>query len=40
MQGTPAGLPFGIPGMALVMDGAIQHAPQFGLQFMFFSRFF
>jgi hypothetical protein len=36
MQRTPAGLPFGMPGIALVMDGAIQHAPQFGRQFMLF----
>ena len=24
----PAGLPWGMPGMALEMDGAVQHAPQ------------
>lgn len=24
---TPAGFPFGIPGIGLVMDGAMQHAP-------------
>ena len=29
-QGTPAGLPCGIPGMALEMDGAVQQAPQPG----------
>src|ERR1700748_1070909 len=29
-QGTPAGLPFGIPGIGLVIDGAMQHAPQPG----------
>jgi hypothetical protein len=29
-QGTPAGLPSGMPGMALVMDGAMQQAPQPG----------
>ena len=34
MQGTPAGLPWGMPGMAEVMDGAVQHAPQFGRQSM------
>jgi hypothetical protein len=28
MQGTPAGLPCGIPGIGLVMDGAMQQAPQ------------
>ena len=27
-QRTPAGLPSGMPGIALEMDGAIQHAPQ------------
>ncbi len=27
-QGTPAGLPPGMPGMALVIDGAMQQAPQ------------
>ncbi|WP_161499691.1 hypothetical protein [Limnohabitans sp. TS-CS-82] len=27
-QGTPAGLPLGMPGKGLVMDGAMQHAPQ------------
>jgi hypothetical protein len=29
-QRTPAGLPLGIPGIGLVMDGAMQHAPQPG----------
>lgn len=28
MQRTPAGLPFGIPGIGELIDGAIQHAPQ------------
>lgn len=28
MHLTPAGLPFGMPGIALVIDGAMQHAPQ------------
>ncbi len=28
MQRTPAGLPFGIPGIGDEIDGAIQHAPQ------------
>jgi hypothetical protein len=27
-QRTPAGLPFGIPGMGDEMDGAMQQAPQ------------
>jgi hypothetical protein len=27
-QGTPAGLPSGMPGIGLVIDGAMQHAPQ------------
>jgi len=27
-QRTPAGLPFGMPGMGDVIDGAMQHAPQ------------
>lgn len=31
-QGTPAGLPLGIPGIGLVMEGAMQHAPQPGRQ--------
>ncbi len=32
MQATPAGLPFGMPGKELLIEGAMQHAPQFGLQ--------
>ena len=32
MQRTPARLPLGIPGIGLLMDGAVQHAPQLGLQ--------
>ena len=28
MQGTPAGLPFGIPGIGLLILGAVQQAPQ------------
>ncbi|MES2042199.1 MAG: hypothetical protein V4495_30680 [Pseudomonadota bacterium] len=32
MQGTPAGLPLGIPGIALLMDGAMQQAAQWGRQ--------
>lgn len=31
MQGTPAGFPFGIPGIGLDMLSPIQQAPQFGL---------
>ena len=31
MHLTPAGLPFGMPGIGLLIDGAVQHAPQFGL---------
>ena len=31
-QGTPAGLPCGMPGMGEVMDGAVQQAPQPGRQ--------
>ena len=33
-QRTPAGLPFGMPGMGLEMEGAMQHAPQRGRQSM------
>lgn len=32
-QGTPAGLPPGIPAMALLIDGAMQQAAQPGRQF-------
>jgi hypothetical protein len=28
MQGTPAGLPAGMPGIGLAIDGAVQQAPQ------------
>jgi hypothetical protein len=31
-HGTPAGLPSGMPGMGLEMDGAMQQAPQPGRQ--------
>ena len=31
-QRTPAGLPFGIPGIGLEIEGAMQHAPQPGRQ--------
>jgi hypothetical protein len=34
-QRTPAGLPCGMPGMAELMDGAMQQAPQVGRQIMF-----
>ena len=27
-QRSPAGLPFGMPGMGELMEGAMQHAPQ------------
>jgi hypothetical protein len=30
---TPADLPFGMPGRGLVMEGAMQQAPQWGRQF-------
>jgi hypothetical protein len=33
-QGMPAGLPFGIPGIGEVIDGAMQHAPQCARQSM------
>lgn len=32
MQRTPAGLPFGMPGIGDEMDGAMQQAPQPGRQ--------
>lgn len=32
MHRTPAGLPLGIPGIGLVIEGAVQHAPQLGRQ--------
>ena len=35
IHGTPAGLPFGIPGIADEIDGAMQHAPQPGRHFIF-----
>jgi oxygen-independent coproporphyrinogen-3 oxidase len=31
-QRTPAGLPLGMPGIALEIDGAMQQAPQLGRQ--------
>lgn len=31
-QGVLAGLPLGIPGIGLEMEGAVQHAPQSGRQ--------
>jgi hypothetical protein len=34
MQGIPAGLPWGMPGIGDEMLGAMQQAPQFGRQFM------
>ncbi|RTL01324.1 MAG: hypothetical protein EKK65_06870 [Lysobacterales bacterium] len=33
-QRTPAGLPTGMPGIGLLIDGAMQQAPQPGRQFM------
>ena len=33
-QRTPAGLPWGMPGMGELMEGAMQQAPQPGRQFM------
>ncbi|MBB5392512.1 hypothetical protein FB599_2296 [Herbaspirillum sp. SJZ130] len=33
-HGTPAGLPLGMPGKGLVMEGAVQQAPHWGRQFM------
>jgi hypothetical protein len=32
MQGTPAGLPWGMPGMGEEMEGAVQQAAQPGRQ--------
>ncbi len=32
MHLTPAGFPFGMPGIAELIDGAMQHAPQFERQ--------
>ena len=37
-QRTPAGLPCGIPGIGELILGAMQHAPQPCLQFIFFPR--
>lgn len=31
---TPAGFPFGMPGIGLVIEGAVQQAPQLSRQFM------
>jgi hypothetical protein len=36
-QRTPAGLPFGMPGIGDVMDGAVQHAPHPGRQLTVFA---
>ncbi len=33
-QRTPAGLPCGMPGIGLLIDGAMQQAAQWGRQFM------
>ena len=37
-HGTPAGLPFGMPGSVEVMQGAMQQAAQEGRQFMEMNR--
>jgi hypothetical protein len=37
MHRIPAGLPRGIPGIALEIDGAVQHAPQRSRQFIVLS---
>ena len=34
MQRTPAGLPFGMPGIGVEIEGAMQQAPQPGRQSM------
>ncbi len=34
MHRTPAGFPFGMPGIAELIDGAMQHAPQLERQIM------
>jgi hypothetical protein len=36
-QRTPAGLPSGMPGRVLEIDGAMQQAPQPGRQFTLFA---
>jgi oxygen-independent coproporphyrinogen-3 oxidase len=33
-QRTPGALPFGMPGMGVEIDGAVQHAPHRGRQSM------
>ncbi|ACJ26918.1 Conserved hypothetical protein [Shewanella piezotolerans WP3] len=35
MHLTPAGLPSGIPGIGVVIEGAMQHAPQPKRQFIY-----
>jgi hypothetical protein len=37
-QGTPAGLPWGMPGRGLVIDGAMQQAPQLARHSIYFWR--
>lgn len=37
MQRTPAGLPWGMPGMGDVIDGAVQHAPHPARQLTWFA---
>lgn len=36
-QRTPAGLPFGMPGIGEVMEGAVQHAPHPARQLTLFA---
>lgn len=36
MHLTPAGFPLGIPGIALEIEGAMQHAPHSVLHFIFY----
>ena len=36
-QRTPAGLPFGIPGIGEVIEGAVQHAPHPARQLTLFA---
>jgi hypothetical protein len=38
-QAVPAGLPVGIPGKGVVIEGAIQQAPQFSRHFMLRTTF-
>ncbi|HEX4500334.1 MAG TPA: hypothetical protein VH187_04055 [Scandinavium sp.] len=40
MHGVLAGLPLGIPGIGLEIEGAVQQAPQSGRQSIFHSRIY